>query len=1086
MKKISKAHFITCSLNPLKKIHLQKRYLSLFIFVLLLSFGQVFAQTKISGTVIDATGKEVPGVTVSEKGSSVSVVTDDDGGYSISVKNSNGVLIFTSVGYTSREVAIQGKNSINITLEENISKLDEVVVVGYGSQSRKKLTTSVAKLDTRVLENLTYTNVGTALQGNITGLQVLSNGGGQPGAAPRIILRGGTSINNPNGAAPLYIVDGVIRPNGLNDVNSSAIESVQVLKDAASTAIYGARGSNGVVIVNTKSGKPNKTRISYNFNGSVAKPSRLLQYANAHDYIYYNRLGVKAAAYYNPSLINRLTQSNGSGTGNDLTNNTAFTTMYLTPANEHKLAEGWQSMPDPIDPTKTIIYDETNYQDLIYRNAITNDHYIDIAGGTDKATFYAGLGYIASQGTATITNYKRLSFNLNGSYKVKDNLNIIGRLQYTNRTTKTVASLANLFYRSASLPGTAKYRFEDGSIAPGQNSSIGNPDYYFKGQYAPQGNTAFETITISLGAKWNLLKDLAFEPLISVNRDDNPIYSFQPAALLNGVGNLITTRNATSSIARNTQYQADGVLTYAHVFGGKNNFEAKAGFSHYYRQNTSFSGTGQNAVTDIIPTLNASGTFTALSSSISPLVIQSVFSRINYDYDGRYLLSLNARYDGASNLGENQKFGFFPGVSVGWNVDRESFFQDIISSNLMQLKLRASYGVNGNISGLNDFQPDGSYTTNGLYGGSSAIRAGDIPNQNLKWEQSKTFDIGVDIGLFNNKVSLIVDYYDRRTDDLLTTVSLPASSGFVSIFTNNGSLQNKGYEVELNIDVLPAKSDLRWTASFNVSHTSRKILKLPNNGVPRNRQGGVYVFDPSIGTYNYLGGLQEGGRIGDMYAYQQVGIYATDDEASKALPDKVPTSSIKTKFGGDARWADLDGNGFIDTRDQVYVGNPYPVWTGGFNNFFRYKNFGLNIRTDFVTGNTIFNYPAVIANSQAQGDALPLQSYFDKMWKKQGDVATYSRYTWQDQSANIFRSGISSSVYYEKGDFLALREVSLSYTLPEALVRKAHLSNVRVNLSGSNLYYFTSFTGLNPEDGGMDNGHYPISRTFSAGINVTF
>lgn len=1087
MKRTSLAHFITGTLNLLKNGCLQKRHLSILIFLSLFSFAGVFAQTKISGTITDSKGNGISGVTVTEKGGSASAITDANGSYSISITKRNGVLVFTSVGFNSQEVAIQNRNSINIMLDENVSKLDEVVVVGYGSQSRKKLTTSIAKLDTRVLENSIYTNVGTALQGNITGLQVQGTGGGQPGAAPRIILRGGTSIRDPNGAAPLYIVDGVIRPNGLNDINSSAIESIQVLKDAASTAIYGARGSNGVIIVTTKSGKLNKTRIGYSFNGSVAKPSRLLKYANAHDYIYYNRLGVQAAGYYRPTLLSRLTQANGSGTGNDLTNNTPFTTMYLTPANQHKLSEGWQSMPDPIDPTKTIIYKETNYQDLIYRDAITTDHYIDVAGGTDKATFYAGLGYVSSQGTATITSYKRLSFNLNGSYKVKDNLNITGRLQYSNRTQKTVASLANLFYRSASLPGTAKYRFEDGTIAPGQNSSIGNPDYYFKGQYAPRGETAFETITISLGAKWNILKNLAFEPILSVNRDDNPTYSFQPAALLNGPGTLITTRNTTSRIDRNTQYQADGVLTYTNQFAGKNNVEAKVGFSHYYRQNTFLTGTGQNAVTDVISTLNASGTFTALSSSISPLAIQSLFSRINYDYDGKYLLSLNARYDGASNLGENKEFGFFPGVSVGWNIDRETFFQDLIPANLLQLKLRASYGINGNISGLTDFQPDGSYTTTGLYGGSSAIRAGDIPNQDLKWEQSKTFDIGVDIGLFNNKVSLIFDYYDRRTDDLLQTVNLPASSGFQSIFTNNGSLQNKGYEIELNIDVLPAKSNLQWTTSFNASHTSRKILKLPDNGVPNNRQGGFYVFDPSIGTYNWLGGTQEGGRLGDMYAYKQVGIYATDEEAARALPDMV--AAFTKKFGGDVEWADIDKDGVIDSEDRVYVGNPYPVWTGGFNNYFRYKGFGLNIRTDFTTGNTIYNYPAVIANSQAQGDALLLQSYLDKMWKKQGDVTTYSRYTWQDQSANIFRGGVigtSSSVYYEKGDFLALREVSLSYTLPESLVRKAHLNNVRVNVSGSNLYYFTAFTGLNPEDGGMDNGHYPISRTFALGVNVTF
>ncbi len=1086
MKRNPLAHFDFLSSGPQHKIRVKKRHMFLLFFLLFFSFLQGFSQTKISGTITDSKGTALPGVTVSVKGGSVSSSTDNNGNYSITLSKNATTLIFTSVGFTLQEVAIRGRNTVSLALEETVSKLNEVVVVGYGSQSRQKLTTAVAKLDTRVLENIIYTNVGSALQGSIAGLQVMSTGGGQPGAAPRIILRGGTSINNPNGAAPLYIVDGVIRPNGLNDINSSSIESLQVLKDAASTAIYGARGSNGVVIATTKSGKPNKTRVNYNVTGSMAEPSRLLQYANAHDYIYYNRLGVKAAGYYNASLLSRLTQANGSGTGNNLTSNTAFTTMFLTPENQYKLGEGWQSMPDPIDPAQTIIYDDKNYQDLIYRRAFTNDHYIDMAGGSDKGTFYAGLGFVGAQGTATITNYNRLSFNMNGSYKVKDNLNVYGRLAYTNRNTKTISSLANLFYRSASLPGTAKYTFEDGTMAPGQNSSIGNPDYYFKGPYAPKGKTTFETITISLGAKWNLTRDLYFEPLISVNRDDNPVYSFQPAALLNGVGTLITTRNASSSIARNSQYQADGVLTYGHVFGNKHNLEAKAGFSHYYRQNTSLSGTGQNAVTDIIPTLNASGTFTALSSSISDLIIQGEFLRINYDYDSKYLVSLNARYDGASNLGETSKFGFFPGVSVGWNVDKENFFKNLIPDRLMQLKLRASYGVNGNISGLGDFQPEGSYTTTGLYAGASAIRAGDIPNRNLKWEQSKTLDIGADIGLFNNRMSLILDYYDRRTNDLLTTVSLPGSTGFSSIFTNNGSLQNKGYELELNIDVLSPKSAFGWTTSFNAAHTSRKILKLPYNGVAKNRQGGVFVFDPAIGGYGYLGGLQEGGRIGDLYSYQQTGIYATDAEAAKGLPDMVPTATNKTKFGGDAIWADVDHNGIIDSRDQVYVGNPYPVWTGGFNNYFHYKGFGLNIRTDFGTGNTIFNYPAVIANSQAQGDALPLQSYIDKMWKNQGDVTKYSRYTWQDQSANIFRSGISSSVYYEKGDFLALREVSLSYTIPQAIIQKAHLSNVRVNVSGSNLYYFTKFTGLNPEDGGMDNGHYPISRILSVGVNVSF
>ncbi|RYZ63077.1 MAG: SusC/RagA family TonB-linked outer membrane protein [Chitinophagaceae bacterium] len=1053
------------------------------VFIILFQFFSLAssAQRVINGVVRDAKGAGIPDVTITEKGKNATTVTDNTGSYSLSVSGSNPVLIFTSTGFKLQEVAVNGRSEVSLTMDEHVSKLDEVVVIGYGSQSRQKLTTAVSKLDTRVLENATFANIGTALEGNIPGLQVQSTGGGQPGAAPRIILRGGTSINNPNGAAPLYIVDGVIRPNGLNDINGAAIESIQVLKDAASTAIYGARGSNGVIIATTKSGRPNRTRIGYTVNASLARPLKLMEYASAQDYIYWNRLGVKAAAAYNATLINRLTQANGSGTGNDLTNATAFTTMYLSPANQFKLGQGWQSMLDPIDPTKTIIFNETNYQDLIYRNAFTNDHYLDLSGGTDRATFYAGLGYLNSQGVAIETNYKRLSFNLNGSYKVTDNFNVFGKLQYTYRTNKTIANLANLFYRSASLPGTAKYTFEDGSIAPGQNSSIGNPDYYFTGPYAPKGNTADETTTMALGGRWTIVKGLTFEPLASIFRESAPVYSFQPAALLNGVGTLVTTRNQSASNNGVRQYQADAVLTYQQTFAAKHNVEIKGGFSHYFRENTTLSASGQNAATDLITTLNAAGSPTAISSTISDLIIQSGFARINYDYESKYLLSLNARYDGASNLGEKNKFGFFPGISAGWNIYREKFYENLLSPNTMQLKLRASYGVNGNISGLGDFQPQGSYTTTSLYGGQSAILSGQIPNQNLKWELSKTLDFGADVGLFNNKVGIIFDYYVRRTDNLLTTVSLPASTGFASVFTNFGNLENRGVELELNIDVLPSKSALKWQMFLNAAKTSRKILKLPFNGIDKNRQGGVLVYDPSSKSYVYLGGLQEGGRVGDLFAYKQLGIYATDVDAAKAPIDNIAASANKTRYGGDVQWADLDGNGILDSRDQVYVGNPYPTWSGGFNNFLTYKGLSLNIRTDFTTGNTIYNYPAVIANSQAQGDALPLKSYIDKMWKTPGQTTTVPRYTWQDQSGNIFKG---NSTYYEKGDFLAIREVSLGYRLPESLVRRAKLSSARISFTVTNLHYFTAFTGLNPEDGGMDNGHYPIARTYAVGLNI--
>jgi TonB-linked SusC/RagA family outer membrane protein len=1047
-----------------------------------------FPLQTVGGIVKDQNGNSLPGVSIKVKDKPVGTVTDTAGKFKLMVPDGSHIIVIRLIGYVSQQIDITGSSSFHITLIEDVSKLNEIVVVGYGSQSREKLTTAVAKLDTRVLHDVPYTNIGNALEGNISGLQVQTVSG-QPGTAPRIILRGGTSINNPNGATALYIIDGIIRPNGLTDINAADVESIQVLKDAAATAIYGARGSNGVIIVTTKRGKADKTVISYIFNGSSATAQRLPVYANTHDYIYWNRIGTQAAAVKNPALAARLTQGNASGTGNDLTNKTAFTTQYLTPANQYKLNEGWQSLQDPIDPTKTIIYKDTNFSDLIYRTGVSNDHYLDVTGGTDKATFYAGLGYTNSNGIALVTNYKRLSFNLNGSYKIKDNLKVNAGVLYSNRTQNAVASFANVFYRSASLPGSAKYQFEDGTIAPGgQNSSIGNPDYFYKGQYAPQGDSGVEDLAINLGLKWDIVPGLSFEPYLSLLREGSYSYTFQPAAYLNGLTNpLVTLRNATQADNVTRQYQGDAILTYLHTFASKHNLEVKVGYSHYSRNQRNFNAAGQNAATDLIPTLNGSALPTVVNGTNSTLLLDGGFYRANYDYEGKYLVSFTGRFDGASNLGENHKFGFFPGVSIGWNMDKEKFWQQHDQHDFMQLKLRGSYGVNGNISGLGDFQAEGSFTTSDLYGGQASIRQGIIPNSNLKWEQSKTFDVGTDIGLFNHKVGLIFDYYNRRTDDLITSVSLPASTGFSTILTNLGSLQTRGYEIEINADMLPGKSSLKWTLSVNAAHTSRKILKLPSNGIANNRQGGVLVYDPAVGDYVWRGGLQEGGRLGDMFGYKYLGVYATDADAAKAPVDNGITVTNKTKFGGDAIFADLDNNGILDSRDQVYAGNPYPTWTGGFNNYFSYKQFSLSIRTDFTAGATLFNYPAYFGNGQLQGDALPLQSYFDNMWKKQGDNAKLPRYVWQSITGN-FRT---STMVYEKADFLCLRAISFGYTLPQSLVRRAGMNSARVTISGTNLYYFTSYSGPVPEGGGTDTngdagGRYPIPRTFSLGLNMTF
>lgn len=1055
---------------------------------------------RVTGTVQSLEGEPLPGVNVIIKGNKSGTVTDATGKFTLNAPEV-ATLVFSFIGYLTEEVPLEGRTMLTIQLKSDVKSLQEVLVVGYGRQSRETVTTSITKLDTKVLENVPYANVGSALQGTVSGVRVQSISG-QPGVAPRIIVRGGTSINNPDGAAPLYIVDGIIRPN-INDINPEDIESLQVLKDAASTAIYGARGSNGVVILTTKSGKAGKTRITYGYDFTVSQVGKRYEMASARDYIQLGRLGVVATAVKIPTAINRLTLPNGMGTGNDLTSNTGFTPQYLTDQNRYKLSEGWESMPDPVDPTKTIIFKETDFQNYLFQTGYSHNNYLNLTGGTDKATFNAGIGYLTNQGTVYTTWYKRLTFNLNGDLKIRDNLSVFGRVLYTNATRNQVYNDQQVLASTVGTPKTTKFEFEDGTLAPGLGRGLGNPAYHLPNRSDQSGA---QTLTLATGGHWDIVKGLSFDPQVSLYQTGDDVRTFQPS-YQNGAGpaNLITTRVATSSYSKWFQTQADAVLTYANSSGAGHNLEAKAGFSYYGRQVSTLAGTGQGAVTDLIPTLNASATYTALSSTISDQVILGYFGRLNYDYKQKYLVTVNGRYDGASNLGGTNRWGFFPGVALGWNVHQESFWQGWPPSLFSKLKLRASYGVNGNISGLTDFQSQGEYglsTTTGQqrYGGVAGIQQITLPNANLQWERSKTLNGGLDLSLLNNRIALQFDIYRRVTDNLLTNLALPQSTGFASIFTNLGSLENRGFDIELSAQLLPSSSALQWNVAVNASKVKNKILSLPPNGTENNRVGGLQIWDEVKKDYVWVPanlGIMEGQAIGNLYAYKALGVYATDEDAKSAPIDNV-IGANKTKYGGDVIWQDSDGNGVIDTRDKVYVGNMFPVWTGGFTNTLSYKNLNLLVRLDYTAGHSIYNYTRLYFDANLQGDVNLTKEFAEKSWKKQGDVTDVPRYYWQDQTQQNLNRGSGdtglNSQYVEKGDFVCVREVTLSYNVPARVLQKIKLSNLRVNLTGNNLHYFTAYKGLNPEDGGYnvfinrygDRGRYPMPRNFIIGATVSF
>ncbi len=1055
------------------------------IMLLAVSGHSAFAQElrKISGKVRDEKNEPLPGVNIQLKGTTNGASTDANGSYTISVPSQNTSLIFSFIGYKSQEVVAGNSSVVDITLVADISVLKEVVVVGYGTQSRETVTTSISKLDTKVFQNVTFANPASALQGTVAGLRVQSTSG-QPGERPRVILRGGTSINNPNGSTPLYVVDGVIRSD-MDNINPTDIESIQVLKDAASTSIYGARASNGVIIVETKSGKTGTTQVSYNYNLTSSKVGEMYELADAKDFIKFMRMGIAASGVKAPSTLAFLTQANAGGTGNDLTNKTAFTTMYLTPDNQYLLAQPadqwgakWETAPDPLDPTKTLIFKGTDFQKTIFRRATTHDHNLTVSGGTEKVRYSMGLGYLKSQGISINTDYKRISLNLNGDVQASKNLNFFGRLNYANVDDSQVPDVGIVFKNNINTAQTSKYQFEDGTLAPGRLFTNGNPAYYISRYDAKRRR---DNYMFAVGSKWDILPGLSFRPQLSLINNNFANRSFLKS-YLDGPLVLNQNREATSAQTTLVQQQADAVLNYAKSFGSQHNLEATLGYSYFKASNRAVTAVGRNAATDIIPTLNASATPWSVTGSESEQLLYGYFARVNYNFEQKYLLTVNARYDGASNLGTDYKWGFFPGVSLGWNLHREKFWEALPSA-VNSLKVRGSYGVTGNISGLGNYQAQGAYTVGERYNGEAAIYNSALANAALQWERSKSLNLGFDLGLFNNRVSAVVDIYRRVTDNLLTDLALPRTTGFTSILTNLGSLENKGIDMEVNAQILPSQSAFQWTTSFNASYVKMKILKLPNNGIANNRIGGFNIWDEKAGAYAWKGGLQEGNTIGDMFAYKQLSIYATDEAAAAGPVDQLVVGTDKTKHGGDVNWQDSDGNKIIDDRDRVYMGNPYPTWTGGMTNRLNYKGFGLAIRVDYTVGHMIYNETRarVLGNFSGQN---AISKAVTRSWQKQGDVTDTPRYYWADQNqqSNLFRG---NSHYYEKGDFLCLREISLSYNFPQALISKLKISSARLHATANNLKYFTKFTGLNPEEGGTDSGRYPMPRNFVFGLQVS-
>jgi len=1079
------------------KILYTKKLLCTMLF---LAWGIVnlFAQNNVTvtGKVTVENGEPGPGVSILVKGTSNGTATNVDGTYSVSVPSNDAILIFSFIGYTTQEVAVGNRTSIDVSLKTDAKALEEVVVIGYGEQSRATVTSSISRVGEAEFKNAPAANPLVQLQGKVAGLS-LQVPSGQPGATPQIFIRGGTSTS-PEGDAPLFIVDGVVGAmRNIQDLNPDNIESVQVLKDAASTAIYGARAANGVIIVKTKSGQSGKPVINFKFTSGIDRQGKKYNFTNARDYIFVSRNNINEFNQTNPEFF--LTGGRyGMSTGNprNSRNTLEFLDTYIQNYGQEYVSglienEGWQTMVDPVTGKK-LIFKETNYQDVTFQEAYRKEYDFDISGGTEKATYYIGLGHLNQQGLVLGTYYKNYSALFNGNYKLSDKWSINSSISYQYRNSSAPGNYQNILSRSVTMPFTYRLNYEDGTPAPGEGVTSfrnRNHEVYYREQY--DDNRVYRS-TINLGAKWDILPGLTFAPTAYWFTTEGIENSFEAFNEVN------PNRNVSAAHNFDKQLQLDAVLTYDKNLGEHHHLNTVLGSSYLNRYEYRMSGSGRGASTDYIPTLNASAPETQrITTTKAWDIMMSYFGRTSYDFDKKYLFAASLRVDGSSRFAADHKWGLFPGVSAGWNVHNEEFWQPV-SSYLSTFKLRTSYGQTGN-NELSIANTQGAYSTGSNYLGQVGILNTTLANRNLVWETTTSFDAGVDIGIFNNKATILLDYYNKLTSDRIFDQPLDATTGFSNIRSNYGSIRSRGFEVELSTS--PVKTtNFTWDLDFNFAFNRSIAVELPENGEDKNRTGGNYVYDPETQSIVKVGGVAEGERFGQRWAFHMIGVYATDDEAADA-PYDVETAGRK-KVGGDAIWEDVDGNGRIDNNDMVFMGYIRPNKTGGMVNSFSYKGLSARVVVDYAIGHVIDNSFRGRSLASARNNNMTLQDVMgDDIWKQQGDIASIPRYTVQSDVDYNYRNHLragnglgttgyystNNSLYYSKGDFLAFREISLNYRVQANFLKKAFIQGLDVFGGIYNIGYLTAYDGLMPEVyTGADEGSYPRPRQFNYGVRVSF
>ena len=1077
-----------------------------------------------TGTVMDAMGPVI-GASVVVKGTTNGVITDFDGNFSLSNVKKGDVIQISFVGYATQEIVWDGK-VMNVTLKEDTEVLDEVVITAYGGKTlRSKMTNSIAKVDNEVLKSGIHSNPAQALSGAVAGLQVRQTSG-DPGSAPTLILRGGTSLDG--SGSPLVIVDGAQR--SMNDINPSDIESIEVMKDAGATAIYGARAANGVILVTTKRGKEGHSAVNVRAKFSLNHFNNTYNFLGAGDYLYWMRKSYQNAGevyqdsngnWKGWSQMNSLSGVQPYGTGNiyfnadgtpadgNKVNAANWSPMIYNDNLAFLLDEGWETMIDPVYGDK-IIYKEFMMEDTNINNpAFSQDYTIDFQGGNDKGKYYSSLGFNNSEGNATNNWYKRFSWTFNGDYKIKPWLTSSSSFNYSHNTWYGLVGntdVAHYFSRVFSVPPTFRGTNPDGEWLIGVRGTQDANVLAYMDALEKDNNTDKFTMTQSFSV--NLMKGLDLKFSGSWYYQDTKYESFT-RDYLKGVNSWYTSRASSDEYERNLNQTYNIVATYNTAIK-KHSVNAMAGFEYYISQSKGFYAYGYNAPTDGFQDLALTqNEGRSIDSWHNENRIMSFFGKVDYDYDGKYLLSAVLRRDGYSRLHADERWGFFPGVSAGWILSKEDWFEKY--SDIMSFaKLRASYGANGNVDTkyIDNYTVQGAYGTTTKYNGGGANLMTSLPNPVLTWEKSYTFEVGADVSFLNNKYNMNVTYYNRRTKDKLAYINPASHSGISEFLTNNGEIQNQGLEMELNARLID-NQDFKWNLGFNIAYNKNKIISLPNNGLERNMQSAFQVYTGNGNEMMWVGGYQEGQEPGAIYGFKAEGIYKSYDEIPGNLVD-ISTgnngSTNKKLYGpsawaamsdaekanglpiqpGDVKWKDVNGDGVIDNYDKVKLGSAVPNWTGGFNTTLSWKGLTLSARFDYAFGHKIVDTktPWILGNMQGTYNTCDL--VFDT-WTPENPNAKYPIYVFADQNGkrNVARDNTSMFVY--DASYLAIREISLSYSLPQNWVKKLAMEKVDLNVTTQNLGYLTAAKYVaSPEYGSSGWGGYPLPTNLVFGVNVTF